>query len=209
MPVPQYDSDDLLCNQISDTPVQHPENGFIVKDGRVYHTVSMVKPPKQCLPMMTVPLQSMPMESIFTVTYAKDSQETQLKRLDRLDTSLGLREFGARGRANQKVRHQIQTIRSAREELYSNKSQIVRVGAHHTQITNNMDEARRASSEVLAMFPALNGARAMSHMISDLGVFVNALPGAYDPETDGPGWSTMMRSSRAVADVSYLGELVR
>ena len=101
------------------------------------------------------------------------------------------------GRANQKVLHQISTIRQARDELYANRSQICRVGVHHLQITNNLDEARRASSEVLAMFPALNGARAMSHMISDLGVMVNTLPGAYDPSTDGPGWTSMVRSSRA------------
>lgn len=196
--VPKYDPDDLLANQVSDTPVYHPEDGFLVKDGRVYHTVSMVKPPKQCLPLMTVPMQSLPMESIFTITYSKDPSEEQLKRLDRLDRSLGLREVGAMGRANQKVLHQITTIRQAREELYSNRSQICRVGVHHIQISNTMDEARRSSSEVLAMFPALNGARAMSHMISDLGVMVNALPGSYDPATDGPGWSSMMRSSRAV-----------
>lgn len=61
-----------------------------------------------------------------------------------------------------------------------------------------MDEARRASSEVLAMFPALNGARAMSHSISDMGVMLNAIPGAYDPTTDGPGWTSMLMSSRAV-----------
>ncbi len=196
--VPQYDPDDLLCNQISDTPAYHPEDGFLVKDGRVYHTVSMVKPPKQCLPLMTVPMQSLPMESIFTVTYSKDPQEEQLRRLDRLDRTLGLRETGALGRANQKVLHQISTIRQAREDLYSNRAQVVRVGVHHVQITNNMDEARRASSEVLAMFPALNGARAMAHTISDLGVLVNALPGSYDPATDGPGWTSMLMSSRAV-----------
>ncbi|HMO19055.1 MAG TPA: TraC family protein [Oligoflexia bacterium] len=196
--VPQYDPDDILSNQISDTMVYHPEDGFILKDGRVYHTISMVKPPKQALPLMTVPVQSLPMESVFTVTYSKDSQEEQMKRLDRLDQTLGLREIGARGRANQKVLHQINTIRKAREELYSNRSQVVRVGVHHMQITNNIDEARRASSEVLAMFPALNGARAMAHMISDLGVFLNALPGAYDPTTDGPGWTSMVTSSRAV-----------
>ena len=195
---PQYDPDDLLSNQISDTPVYHPEDGFIVKDGRVYHTVSMVKPPKQCLPLMTVPMQSLPMESIFTVTYSKDSQESQMKRLDRLDRSLGLRERGAMGRANQKVMHQLATIRQAREELYSARAQIVRCGVHHIQITGNMDEARRGASEVLAMFPALNGARAMSHMISDMGVLLNALPGAYDPSTDGPGWTSMLVSSRAV-----------
>jgi hypothetical protein len=196
--VPQYDPDDILSNQISDTMVYHPEDGYILKDGRVYHTISMVKPPKQALPLMTIPIQSLPMESIFTVTYSKDSQDDQMKRLDRLDQTLGLREIGARGRANQKVLHQIATIRKAREELYSNRSQVVRVGVHHMQITNNIDEARRASSEVLAMFPALNGARAMSHMISDLGVFLNALPGAYDPSTDGPGWTSMITSSRAV-----------
>jgi hypothetical protein len=195
--VPEYDPDDLLVNQVSDTPAYHPEDGFVVKDGRVYHTISMVKPPKQCLPLMTVPIQSLPMESIFTVTYSKDPQEDQLKRLDRLDRTLGLREFGALGRSNQKVIHQIATIRQAREELYSNRSQVVRMGVHHMQITNNLDEARRASSEVMAMFPALNGARAMAHSISDIGVMINALPGAYDPTTDGPGWTSMLMSSRA------------
>lgn len=195
--VPRYDHDDLLSNQVSDTVVYHPEDGFLLKDGRVYHTVSMVKPPKQCLPLMTVPLQSLPMESILNVTYSKDPQEAQLKRLDGLDKTLGFREHGALGRGNQKVQHQIQTIRQARDELYSNRSQVVRCGVHHMQITNNLDEARRASSEVLAMFPALNGARAMAHMISDLGVFLNCLPGAYDPVTDGPGWTSMLMSSRA------------
>lgn len=195
--VPRYDVDDILSNQISDTLVEHPENGFIVKDGRVYHTISMVKPPKQCLPLMSVPIQSLPMESVFTVTYSKDPQEDQLKRLDRLDKTLGLREVGALGRSNQKVNHQINTIRQAREELYSNRSQVVRVGVHHMQITNTLDEARRASSEVLAMFPALNGARAMAHSISDLGVMINCLPGAYDPSTDGPGWTSLLMSSRA------------
>ena len=195
--VPEYDPDDLLVNQISDTPAYHPEDGFLVKDGRVYHAISMVKPPKQCLPLMTVPIQSLPMESIFTVTYSKDPQEDQLKRLDRLDRTLGLREMGALGRSNQKVIHQIATIRQAREELYSNRSQVVRMGVHHMQITNNLDEARRASSEVMAMFPALNGARAMAHSISDVGVLINAMPGAYDPTTDGPGWTSMLMSSRA------------
>lgn len=195
---PHFDSMDILSNQLSDTPAYHPEDGFIVKDGRVYHTVSMVKPPKQCLPLMTVPMQSMHMESILNVTFSKDTQQEQLARLDKLDRTLGLREVGALGRANQKILHQIQTIRQAREELYSNRSQVVRVGMHHVQISQNLDEARRSASEVLAMFPALNGARGMSHMISDLGVFLNSLPGGYDPSTDGPGWTTMMRSSRAV-----------
>ena len=195
---PEYDPDDLLCNQVSDTMAYHPEDGYVLKDGRVYHTVSMVKPPKQCMPLMTVPIQSLPMESILSVTYSKDDQESQMKRLDKLDSSLGLRQLGATGRANQKVLHQISTIRQMRQELYANRSQVVRVGVHHIQITQNIDEARRAASEVLAMFPALNGARGMSHMISDLGVLVNAIPGAYDPTTDGPGWTTMMQSSRAV-----------
>lgn len=196
--VPQFDPDDLLANQVSNTVAYHPEDGYLVKDGRVFHTVSMVKPPKQCLPLMTVPMQSLPMESILTATYSKDPQETQLKRLDRLDTMLGMREFTAMGRANQKILHQISTIRQAREELYANRSQIVRLGLHHTQITTNLDEAKRAASEVLAMFPALNGARGMSHMISDIGVLLNSLPGGYDPTTDGPGWTSMLLSSRAV-----------
>ena len=197
IPVPEFDPQDILSNQISDTVAYHPEDGYLVKDGRVFHTVSMIKPPKQCLPMMTIPLQSMPLESILTVTLSRDSKESQIKMLDRRDSLLGLREFTPRGRINQKVSHQIATIRQMRDELYSNRSQIVRVGMHHVQITETLDEARRASSEVSALFPALNGARGMSHMISDLGVLVNALPGAYDPTTDGPGWTCVVQSSRA------------
>ncbi len=197
VPVPAYDPDDLLVNQISDSPAFHPEDGYFQKDGRVYHTVSMVKPPKQCLPLMTVPLQSLPMESILSVNFSRDPLETQLKRLDRLDSTMGLRERTAFGRSNQKILHQIATVRQARDELYSNRSQIVRVGLHHVQITENMGDARRCASEVLAMFPTLNGARGMPHMISDLGVLVNALPGAYDPATDGAGWTVMVQSSRA------------
>ncbi len=197
LPVPEYDSDDLLSNQLSTTPAFHNEDGFIEKDGRIFHTVSMVKPPKQCLPMMTIPLQSSPVESIFSVTYSKDTVENQMKRLNGLDRSLGMRERGPLGRSNQQINHQISTVRQARDELYSNRSQIVQVGLHHVQVTQNIDEARRAASEVLAQFPTLNGARGMSHMISDLGVLLNALPGGYDPSTDGAGWTTMMRSSRA------------
>jgi len=196
--VPTYDSDDILSNQISDTPAYHPEDGYLVKDGRVYHAISMVKAPKQCLPLMTTGLQSIPVESILSVTYSRDPKEKQLKRLDRLDGTLGLRERGASGRVNQKVSHQINSIRQAREELYSNRSQIVRVGLHHMQITQNLDEARRIASEVLAQFPALNGARGMSHMISDMGLMIHSLPGGYCPSLDGPGWTASMQSSRAV-----------
>lgn len=198
VPVPEYDSDDLLCNLVSDTPAYHHEDGYIEKDGRVYHTISMVKPPKQALPFMTVPLQTTAVESILTVTLSKEAKEAQLKNLDRLDTTLGWRERAPGGRGNQEVQHKIVTIRQAREELYANRAQIVRVGLHHTQITQNMDEARRASSEIVAQFPALNGARGMPHLISDLGVLMNSMPGAYDPATDGPGWTTSMMSSRAV-----------
>lgn len=197
VPTPEYDPDDILANQISDTPAYHPEDGYVVKDGRVFHCVSMVKPPKQCLPLMTISLQSVPVESIMSVTFSRDPIEQQLKRLNQLDSTLGMRERSPLGRTNQKVLHQIATVRQAREELYSNRSQIVRTGLHHVQITQTLDEARRAASEVLALFPSLNGARGMSHMISDLGVILHALPGAYDPSTDGPGWTTMMRSSRA------------
>ncbi|MCC6934042.1 MAG: TraC family protein [Deltaproteobacteria bacterium] len=197
VPVPLYDPDDILSNQISDTPAYHSEDGYISKGGRVFHAISMVKPPKRCLPLITVPLQSTPYESILSVTYSKDPQRKQMQVLDRRDALLGLRERGPMGRSNQKIRHQISVIRAARDELYNNKSQIVRVGVHHVQITQNIDEARRAASEMLAMFPAMNDARGMSHMISDLGVLLNALPGAYDPATDGPGWTTVMQSSRA------------
>ena len=198
LPVPEYDPSDFLVNQISDTPAFHPQDGYLVKDGRVYHTVSMVKPPKQAMPLMTLRMQSTEMESILSVTYAKDPYDEQLRRLNTLDSLLGLRELDARGRLNQQVMMNIDTVRRARQELYSNASQLVRVGCNHVQITENLDDARRATSEVLSMFPNLNGARGLSHMISDVGVLVNSLPGAYDPSLDGPGWTCVMRSSRAV-----------
>jgi len=115
VPVPEFDPDDILANQVSSTAAQHPEDGFLVKDGRVFHAVSMVKPPKQALPMMTVPLQSSPYESIISVTYSKDRVDKQLARLSRLDATLGLREFGPGGRSNQEISHQISTIRQARD----------------------------------------------------------------------------------------------
>ena len=197
VPVPEYDPGDLLSNQISETAAKHPKNGFIVKDGRVYRSVSMVKPPRAMLPLMITPLQATPFENIITVTLSKDEKSKQIKRLDNLDSTLGLREFTARGRSNQKVQHQIAAVRSARQELYNNAAQLVRAGLHQVFICQTEDEAIRASAEALATFPQLNGARGMSHEISDLGVFINSLPGAYDPTTDGPGWTNVMRSSRA------------
>lgn len=198
IPVPVYDESDYLTNQVSETPIDHPRNGFIRKDGRVFRTVSMAKPPKICLPLMIAPLQSTPYENILTVTYSKDEQQAQLKKLDRMDTSLGFREFTSRGRSNQKIQHQITAIRTARQDIYNNKSQIVRMGMHQVFICQNEDEASRAASEALATLPQLHGARGMVHEISDLGALVNALPGAYDPSTDGAGWTNYMRSSRGV-----------
>lgn len=198
IPVPEYDPDDLLCNQVSETHVEHPRDGIIVKDGRVYRSVSMVKPPKSCMPLMIAPLQSSPYENILSVTFSKDPKEKQLERLDRLDSTLGMRERAPGGRSNQKVIHQISAIRHARQELYSAREQIVRVGVHQTFICQTEDEAIRASSEAVASFPQLNGARGMVHEISDMGVLINSLPGAYDPATDGAGWTTVMQSSRAV-----------
>lgn len=198
VPAPVYDPNDFLANQVSETHVNHPDNGIIKKDGRVYRSVSMVKPPRACLPLMVAPLQSFPYENILSVSFSKDDRENQMKRLDRLDSTLGFREFTSRGRSNQKVQHQIGAIRAARQELYNGSAQIVRVGVHQTFICQNEDEAVRASSEAIATFPQLNGARGMIHEISDMGVMVNSLPGCYDPSTDGPGWTTMMRSSRAV-----------
>ncbi|MCB0353696.1 MAG: TraC family protein, partial [Bdellovibrionales bacterium] len=196
-PVPVYDPGDFLCNQVSETHAEHPENGIVKKDGRYFRSVSLVKAPKQCLPLMITPLQSSPYENIISVTFSKDPQEKQLRRLDSLDSTLGLREFTGLGRANQKVQHQISAIRAARHELYSSRCQIVRVGVHQTFIAQTRDEAMRAASEAVATFPQLNGARGMSHEVSDLGVIVASLPGCYDPSTDGPGWTTVMRSSRA------------
>lgn len=197
-PVPIFDPDAFLSNQLSETAVEHPKNGVIKKDGKVYRSVSMVHPPKQCLPMMIAPLQSMPYENILTVTFSKDTREKQMKRLDRLDGLLGRREFSHTGRANQKVLHQIGAIRQARDELYNAASQIVRVGVHQTFICQTEEEAIRASSEAIATFPQLNGARGMVHSIADLGVMIHTLPGCYDPASDGPGWTVAMRSSRAV-----------
>lgn len=198
IPVPVYDPNDYLSNQLSETKVEHPADGIIKKDGRVYRSVSMVKPPKQCLPLMIAPLLSSPYENIVSVTLSKDNREKQLKRLDTLDSTLGFRERTGMGRVNQKVVHQIGAVRAARQELYNGSAQIVRVGVHQTFICQNADEAIRATSEALATFPQLNGARGMVHEISDLGLMVNSLPGCYDPTTDGPGWTTTMRSSRAV-----------
>lgn len=197
LPVPVYDSDDLLANQLSETAVEHPRDGVIKKDGRIFRSVSMVKPPKQCLPLMIAPLQSAPFENIVSVTFSKDPREKQLERLDRLDGTLGMRERAWGGRSNQKILHQISAIRSARQELYNSKEQIVRVGVHQTFICQTEDEAIRATSEAVATFPQLNGARGMVHEISDMAVLINSLPGCYDPSTDGAGWTTVMQSSRA------------
>ena len=194
--LPVFDKHDLLANQISETLVDHPAGGIIKKDGRVYRTVSMVKPPKTCLPLMIAPLQASPYENILSITLSKDEQSKQLNRLDALDTSLGFREFTNRGRSNQKIQHQIAAVRAARSDIYSNKAQLVRYGLHQTFICQTEDEAIRASSEAIATFPQLSGARAMVHEISDLGVLVNSLPSCYDPKCDGPGWTNLMRSSR-------------
>jgi hypothetical protein len=40
IPVPEYDPEDLLANQISETGVEHPRDGIIKKDGRVFRSVS-------------------------------------------------------------------------------------------------------------------------------------------------------------------------
>jgi TraC protein/TraG P-loop domain len=197
VPVPVWDKNELLANQISETPVDHPEGGIIKKDGRVFRSVSLVKSPKTMLPLMIAPLQSTPFENILTVTLSKDTIDKQLSRLNALDKTLGFREFGPMGRSDQKIQHQISTVRAARQELYNNRSQLVRLGLHQTFICGNIDEALRATSEAMATFPQLHGARGMVHSITDLAVFVNSLPGAYDPSTDGPGWTNLMRSSRA------------
>ena len=198
VPVPTYDPSDFLSNQISETPARHPEHGLVQKDGRFFRAVSVVKGPKRCLPLMITPLQSAPYENIISVTFSKDPQEQQLRRLDALDGTLGMRELTGMGRANQKVQHQIASIRAARAELYASKCQLSRVGIHQTFICQTREEAMRATSEAIATFPQLNGARGMIHEVSDLGVIINSLPGCYDPSTDGAGWTNTMRSSRAV-----------
>lgn len=196
--VPEYDKNELLSNQVSETPIEHPRNGIIVKDGRVYRSLSMTRSPKQCLPLMITPLQSFSYENILSVTYSKDTREKQIARLDRLDSLMGFRERSTMGRVNQKVVHQIGAIRAARQEIYNGASQVVRAGVHQTFICQNEDEAIRATSEAIATFPQLNGARGMVHEISDLALVLNTLPGCYDPSTDGAGWTNMLISSRAV-----------
>jgi hypothetical protein len=198
IPVPVFDPDEILSNQISETPAEHPRNGIIKKDGRVFRSVSMVKPPKNCLPLMVSPLQSAAYENILSVTFSKDTQERQMKRLDGLDASLGFRERNPMGRGNQKIQHQIAAVRAARAELYNGTAQIVRCGIHQTFICQNEDEAVRAAAEAVATFPQLNGARGMVHEISDMAVALNSLPGCYDPSTDGSGWTTVLKSSLAV-----------
>jgi len=198
IPVPEYDPAIFLANQLSETGVDHVDNGIIKKDGRVFRTVSLAKPPKSLLPLMITSLQSLPYENILSVTISKDTKDAQLARLDALDSMLGFREFTNRGRSNQKIQHQIAAIRAARHELYSGRSQLVRVGVHQTFICQTEDEARRASGEALSTFPQLHGARGMVHEISDLAGLINSLPGCYDPSTDGAGWTNVFRSSRGV-----------
>ena len=197
LPIPLFDKSELLSNQISETPVKHPKDGIIIKDGRVFRSISMVKSPKNLLPLMVAPLQGSPYENILTITYSKDDVQKQIQRLDSLDSTLGYRESTARGRSNQKVQNQIQQVRAARQELYNNQAQLVRVGLHQTFICQTEDEAVRATSEALATFPQLYGARGMVHEITDLACLINSLPGCYDPSTDGAGWTNILRSSRA------------
>ena len=198
VPVPEFDEDDLLVNQVSETPVEHLKNGLIKKDGKYFKTVSMAKPPKTLLPLMIAPLQSTPYENILTVTFSKDDEQKQLRQMDTLDQFLGYREFGKSGRANQKTQSQIQSVRAVRQELYDKKSQLCRVGVHQTFICQTEEEATRAAAECVATFPQLSGARGMVHEVSDLGAMLNSLPAAYDPMTDGPGWTNYLRTSRAV-----------
>jgi hypothetical protein len=198
VPVPSFDPHDILANQVSETAVEHLANGLIKKDGRVYRSISMVKPPKQCLPLVLTPLQSLPYENILSVTMSRDPIEKQMKRLDRLDTTLGMREVTGLGRSNQKIQHQIASIRSARQDLYDGSSQIVRSGVHQTFICQNEDEAIRAASEAISTMNQIHGARGMVHEVSDLGMLLNSLPGCYDPSTDGQGWTSVLMSSRAV-----------
>lgn len=196
--VPEFDETELLSNQISETSIEHPKNGVILKDGRVYRSISMTRSPKQCLPLMITPLQSFCYENILSVTYSKDTREKQMAKLDRLDSLMGFRERSTMGRINQKVVHQIGAIRAARQEIYNGSAQVVRAGVHQTFICQNEDEAIRATSEAIATFPQLNGARGMVHEISDLALMLNSLPGCYDPSTDGSGWTNVLISSRAV-----------
>lgn len=198
VPVPEYDPNDLICNQISDTHAEHLEDGLLKKDGRYFRSISMIKEPKRCLPLMVTAFQAVPYENILTATFSKDSHEKQLRNLDMIDGLMGMRLRTPSGRSNQKVQNQIAAVRAARQELYSNTAQIARVGLHQLFICEDADQAIRAANEGVASFPQLHGARGMSHKISDLGVMLHSLPGAYDPSMDGPGWTSTMQSSRTV-----------
>ena len=117
IPVPVYDPHELLANQVSDTPVEHPKNGVIKKDGRYMRSVSMVHNPKQCLPLMISPMLSSPYENILSVTFSKDTRDKQLKKLDNLDSTLGFRERTGMGRTNQKVQHQAEKLQVRGQEV--------------------------------------------------------------------------------------------
>jgi len=193
-PAPQYDPNDWLSNQINETPLYHPDHGVIKKDGRYFKVVSMAKIPRELQPFQLLPLFLLDYENIVTVTLSKESFDRQIKKLETLDVLLSLRLQNPLG-YNQKLGTQYRGIKEMLQELYEKKCQLVRVGVHQILIGQTKEEVEKAAEASLAAFSQINGARGMVHDISDLGALVNALPAAYDPITDGSGWTNYMRSS--------------
>lgn len=195
-PIPRWDPNDWLSNQISETPVSHPENGLIKKDRFYYKTTSMTKIPRELHPFQILPMMLLNYENILTVTISKEPYEKQVKSLEHLKLLLGLRVRSPFG-YNQKLGTQYQGIQEALQDLYEKKCQLVKIGVHQTVICKTKEEAEKAAETSLAAISQMDGARGMIHEISDLGAFINCLPGCYDPMTDGPGWTNYIRSSLA------------
>ncbi|MCS6961633.1 MAG: TraC family protein [Deltaproteobacteria bacterium] len=195
-PVPKWDPNDWLSNQISETPLHHTDHGIMKKDKRYYKVVSVTKIPRELQPFQILPLMLLNYENILSVTISKEPYEKQVKSLERLDFLLSLRLYSPLG-YNQKLGTQYKGIKDALQDLYEKKCQLVKIGIHQTVICQTADEAQKAAEAAVSAISQMDGARGMIHEISDLGAFINCLPGCYDPITDGPGWTNYIRSSLA------------
>ncbi|MDW8191257.1 MAG: TraC family protein, partial [Pseudobdellovibrionaceae bacterium] len=193
-PAPKWDPNDWLSNQVSETSAEHPEHGVLKKDGAYYKVVSVTKIPRELYPFQILPLMLSNYENILTVTISKEPYEKQIKGLEHLDFLLSLRLHSPFG-YNQKLGTQYQGIKEILQDMYEKKCQLVKVGIHQTLICQTKEEAQKAAETSLAAISQMDGARGMIHDISDLGALINCLPGAYDPITDGPGWTNYIRSS--------------
>ncbi len=195
-PTPTWDPLDWLSNQISETPLEHPENGLIKKDGFYYKVVSMTKIPRELTPFQIMQLLFIPCENILTVTFSKEPFEDQVKRLETLNNLLALRLYTPFG-YNQKLGTQYKGIKEILQDMYEKKCQLVKIGVHQLLIGKTKEEVQKAAEAAISNISQMNGARGMVHDISDLGAMIHCLPGAYDPITDGPGWTNYIRSSLA------------